>query len=277
MGMIAPGAEEAQAVALCVLGWKWVEYIELSYAVVWSCEGGEGSSACWADWSCGREDGGLVRRGEIASWRCHLLDWPKKESPIKFHGLGPEGFGFKISPAEKIRFNQKADEGVLAMFPRLKDQPKLCFTPDGVDPLRLYHFIVPSDCAFARSIAWVGAVSTVSTATCATIQGHWTAAYLTNALDHLPNSNGAVVEDIVLHTQWGKWRCPCGYGTSLPDFVFEGLPYIDMLLRDLGLENNRKKSWFAELTEPYMSRDFAGLVEEWKTDHVGSYLKLWSF
>jgi hypothetical protein len=47
-----------------------------------------------------------------------------------------------------------------------------------------------------------------------------------------------------------------------------------MLLRDLGLENNRKKSWFAELTEPYMSRDFAGLVEEWKTDHVGSYLKL---
>jgi cation diffusion facilitator CzcD-associated flavoprotein CzcO len=198
----------------------------------------------------------------------------KKESPIKFQDLGPGGFGLDISAAEKARLNQKADKDVLDMFPRLKDQPELRFTPKETDPLRLYRFIVPSGYAFARSIAWVGAVSTVSTATCATIQGHWTAAYLSNSLDRLPSTNEKVVDEIMLHTQWGKWRYPCGYGATLPDFVFEGLPYIDLLLRDMGLKNHRKGSWFAELTEPYMPRDFAGLVEEWKAAHVSSDLKL---
>jgi hypothetical protein len=55
--------------------------------------------------------------------------------------------------------------------------------------------------------------------------------------------------------------------------VFEGLPYIDMLLRDLGLKHIRKRSWFAELTEPYAPRDFAGLVEEWQAAHRGGDLK----
>lgn len=191
----------------------------------------------------------------------------KKESPIKFQGLGPQEFGLDGSRSEKNRLAQKADQDVLNMFPRLRKQPELRFTPKEADPLRLYRFIVPSGYAFSRNIAWVGAVSTVSTATCATIQGHWTAVYLSNRLDRLPSTNQEVTKEIMLHTQWGKWRYPCGYGASLPDFVFEGLPYVDMLLRDMGLKNHRKKSFFAELTEPYMPRDFAGLVEEWQATH----------
>lgn len=193
----------------------------------------------------------------------------KKESPIKFQGLGPRGFGLDGSPEEKAKLNEKADEDVLKMFPRLRDQPQLRFTPKTADPLRLYRFIVPSGYAFSRSIAWVGAVSTVSTSLCATVQGHWTAAYLSNRLDRLPSTNDEITEEIMLHTQWGKWRYPCGYGASLPDFVFEGLPYIDMLLRDLGLKHIRKRSWFAELTEPYAPWDFAGLMEEWQATHLG--------
>jgi hypothetical protein len=42
----------------------------------------------------------------------------------------------------------------------------------------------------------------------------------------------------------------------------------------MGLQNNRKGSWFKELTEPYMPRDYAGLVEEWKAVHAGKDLKL---
>lgn len=197
----------------------------------------------------------------------------KKESSIKFQGLGPEQFGLDVSPAERTRLNQKADEDVLRMFPRLRDQPELRFTPKASDPLRLYRFIVPSGYAFSRSIAWVGAVSSVSTATCATVQGHWTAAYLSNRLDRLPSTKDEIIEEIMLHTQWGKWRYPCGYGASLPDFVFEGLPYVDLLLRDMGLDVNRKQTWWAKLTEPYMPRDFAGLIEEWKAVHESSELK----
>lgn len=191
----------------------------------------------------------------------------KKESPIKFQGLGPHQFGLDVSPTEKIKLNQKADQDVLNMFPRLSKQPELRFTPKDADPLRLYRFIVPSGYIFSRNIAWVGAVSTVSTALCATVQGHWTAAYLSNQLDRLPSTRGEVTEEIMLHTQWGKWRYPCGYGATLPDFVFEGLSYIDMLLRDMGIKNNRKRNWFAELTEPYLPQDLAGLVEEWQATH----------
>ncbi|WPH03954.1 dimethylaniline monooxygenase (N-oxide forming) [Acrodontium crateriforme] len=191
----------------------------------------------------------------------------KKESPIKFNGLGPQQFGIDVSQEEKEKLIQKADLDVCEMFPRLRDQPKLRFTPKPADPLRLYRFIVPSGYVFSRSIAWVGAVSTVSTSLCAAVQGHWTAAYLCNSLDRLPSNTDEVIEEIMLHTQWGKWRYPCGYGASLPDFVFEGLPYIDMLLRDLGLETHRKKSWFTELTKPYKPQDYAGLVEEWQAIH----------
>lgn len=198
----------------------------------------------------------------------------KKESSIKFQGLGPEQFGLQVSTEEKTKLNEKADKAVLDLFPRLERQPKLRFTPKTTEPLRLYRFIVPSGYAFSRNIAWVGAVSTVSTALCATVQGHWTAAFLSNSLDRLPSTKDEVVEEIMLHTQWGKWRYPCGYGATLPDFVFEGLPYIDLLLRDLGLKNHRKKSWLKELTEPYLPRDYAGLVEEWRKAHTGRDMKV---
>ncbi|KAL1582555.1 hypothetical protein WHR41_08702 [Cladosporium halotolerans] len=198
----------------------------------------------------------------------------KKESPIKFQGLGPHEFGLDVSQSEKMKLNAKADREVLDMFPRLEKQPELRFAPKTSDPLRLYRFIVPSGYAFSRNIAWVGAVSSVSTASCATVQGHWTAAYLSNRLDRLPSTKAEITQEIMLHTQWGKWRYPCGYGAALPDFVFEGVPYIDMLLRDMGLNNKRKKSWFSELTEPCLPRDYAGLVEEWKATHDDSIKKV---
>lgn len=194
-----------------------------------------------------------------------------KESPIKFDNMdAPSKFGLDVSAAELARLNAKADEDVLALFPRLRHQPELRLTPRAGEPLRLYRFMVPSTHVFARSVAFAGAVSSVNTATCAAAQGHWIAAYLSGRLDRPPASRDEVADEIMLHTQWGRWRYPCGYGASLPDFVFEGLPYVDLLLRDMGLRNNRKGSLFAELTKPYLPRDFRGLVEEWKASHDGN-------
>lgn len=193
----------------------------------------------------------------------------KKESPIRFENVGPHKFGLDVPEAELAKLNVKADRDVLALFPRLKHQPTLRFTPAAREPLRLYRFIVPSTHISARSIAFAGAVSSINTAVCATAQGHWIAAYLSGRLDRAPGTAKDVEEEIMLHTQWGKWRYPCGYGASLPDFVFEGLPYVDMLLRDMGIKNNRKKGLFAELTKPYLPSDFRGLVEEWRAAHDG--------
>jgi hypothetical protein len=62
-------------------------------------------------------------------------------------------------------------------------------------------------------------------------------------------------------------RYPTGYGANLPDFVFDALPYIDLLLQDLGLKVNRKPGLWAEIFHPYSPRDFVGLVDEWVESH----------
>jgi hypothetical protein len=42
-----------------------------------------------------------------------------------------------------------------------------------------------------------------------------------------------------------------------PDLLFEIKPFIDTLLRDLGLEMARKGSWWKELFESYRTTDYA--------------------
>ncbi|KAF9879662.1 flavin-binding monooxygenase-like protein [Colletotrichum karsti] len=191
----------------------------------------------------------------------------KKESTIKFAGLGEEKLGLPITATEKRSLDQSADAKVLSLYPRLAEQPKLRFQPKEANPLRYYRFMVPSTMVSCRNLAFAGMISTVSTATCATIQGHWIAAFLGGKLDRTPASEQEIEDEIMLHTQWGKWRYPCGYGADLPDFVFEGLPYCNMLMKDLGLDTHRKSSYFQELTSPYLPADFRGLVDEWKSGH----------
>lgn len=197
----------------------------------------------------------------------------KKESSIKFEGLGKNGFGLPLSEEELLKVKAKANNDILEMFPRLKDQPQLKFKQSTAEPLRLYRFMVPASHVFKRTLAFAGAVSSVNTASCATAQAHWIAAYMLDKLERAPATDEEVLEEIMLHTQWGRWRFPCGYGASLPDFAFDGLPYVNLLLNDLGLNVHRKKGWFAELTSPYMPRDFAGLVDEWKEKQNGDSKK----
>ena len=191
----------------------------------------------------------------------------KKESTIKFAGLDKVGLGLPHSTMKKKALAEAADAKVISLFPRLRHQPELRFQPKEADPLRYYRFMVPSTMVANRDLAFAGMISTVSTATCATIQGQWIATFLSGKLDRISTSEQDIIDEIMLHTQWGKWRYPCGYGADLPDFVFEGVPYVNMLMKDLGLKTHRKPSLFKELTSPYLPSDFRGLVEEWKEIH----------
>lgn len=193
----------------------------------------------------------------------------KKESSIKFTDLDDVGLGLPqaLVESERLKLNAKADDEVLTMFPRLKDQPQLRFEPKEADPLRYYRFMVPSAMLKSRNLAFAGMVSSVSTAVCATVQAAWISAFLDGKLDRIAETPEEVTQEIMLHTQWGKWRYPCGYGASLPDFVFEGLPYADMLLKDMGLKTQRKKTYMKELMEPYTPPDFAGILDEWEQSH----------
>ena len=207
----------------------------------------------------------------------------KKESGIKLQNFD---VGLQKSPEERQRLAQEADKRVRDLFPTLKDQPVISKAPvssssatavtNGVangtngkngngasEPMRNYRFIVPSGAVFDRNIAYAGMVSTVCTAMFASIQGLWISAFLDGKLTRAPKNDAEVLDEVMLHTQFGKWRYPCGYGANLPDFAFDSLPYVDLLMNDLGLPCRRKDTQINELLEPYKPRDYKGITQEW--------------
>jgi hypothetical protein len=167
---------------------------------------------------------------------------------------------------------QNADAHILNKLPRLKDQPKNSSQqkdlrsegPSSSGPLRLYRFMVPCSphLASSRSIVFVGMAMTVSTMMTTQAQALWAVAYLNGTLD-LPSQTD-MQWATALHTQFCKLRYGVGAnGRRVPDFVFDAVPYIDMLLNDLGLSGKRKESRLKEWFEPYVAGDYKGIVEEY--------------
>ncbi|KAK3294440.1 uncharacterized protein B0H64DRAFT_400718 [Chaetomium fimeti] len=158
-------------------------------------------------------------------------------------------------------------------------------------PWTLYRFIVPPSERLlqTRDIAFAGMLLNFSTTLVAHAQAVWIAAYFRDQLSAavLPplaprRSDSArrkeeeqeeedtktmaeVRRETRLHARFGRWRYPAGHGTQFPDFVFDGLPYVDLLVNDLGLKVHRKGGWFAEMTEPYGPEDYRDLVAEFVT------------
>ena len=155
----------------------------------------------------------------------------------------------------------------------MRDQPDIAYDPTAKPetspnrPFQLYRFITPPAALATRNLAFAGMTTTISTSIVAQAQALWICAFFDAKLDRLPSRETAQWE-AVLHSRFGKWRYPCGYGARLPDFVFDAVPYVDMLLRDVGVKTHRKKSKIAEIWEPYGAADYKGLVNEWKRTHV---------
>ncbi|KAJ5249121.1 hypothetical protein N7468_000572 [Penicillium chermesinum] len=189
----------------------------------------------------------------------------KKSSSVKFLNCD---LGIPGTDDEKSAMFEEADKKVLEEFPDLASQPSLRYKPGKSDPLRLYRFMVPTAAYEKRNIAFAGAVSTVSTSTCASIQGLWISAFFDGQLNRTAANTEEAVQEAVLHSQWGIWRYPCGYSRTLPDIAFDVLPYFDLMVRDLGLKHHRKASPWAELVEPYKPKNYASLVEEWKASNL---------
>lgn len=164
----------------------------------------------------------------------------------------------------------EADTLILTTFPRLQHQPNVpqslrseSDTDSPNQPFRLYRFIAPPATLEKRNIAFAGMISTISTAICAQAQALWISAYFDGELDRLPTPEQTRWLT-TLHARFGRWRYPCGYGARLPDFVFDAVPYLDMLLRDVGVRSHRKGGRLREWTEAYGPEDYRGLVGEWK-------------
>lgn len=210
-------------------------------------------------------DGEVVRTDALVC----ATGWVKRPS-VEFEGVDAATLGLpsEESSPELDKLVARADATILARFPRLKDQPsvnRIDSPAKGFShPFRLYRFMVPPALGASHNLAFAGMVSDISTSICASVQGLWISAYLDGKLSRTPSSSFGVQWETMLHTQFGKWRCPMGYGEYFPDFVFDALPYYDMLLRDMGLEGRRKGGW-RDILVPYGPEDYRKIVEEWET------------
>ena len=126
--------------------------------------------------------------------------------------------------------------------------------------------MIPPSEITSHNIAFAGMLLCASTSLIAQTQALWIAIYLNGKLD-ISKSEEEISKVTILHSQFGKWRCPGGYGRRFPDFMFDALAYLDMLLGDLGLKIHRKRSWWREIFEAYGQEDYRGLIEEWKQKH----------
>jgi cation diffusion facilitator CzcD-associated flavoprotein CzcO len=176
----------------------------------------------------------------------------------------------------------KADKVILDQLPVLRTRPyrnpnyvpmKSSGYEDAqpTQPYRLYRFLVPPSQVLTdrRTIALLGAHHVISKIPVAQLQALWLTAYFDDKISNLKperTSQEEIEWQTILHTQFGKWRYPAianGKGERYPEMALEGLPYVDMLLTDLGMNIWRKKSWWKNYVLPYTLDDYKGLVEEW--------------
>lgn len=186
---------------------------------------------------------------------------------------------------------ERVDKEILSRFPRLRDQPvwnrnyvpitdqKGIDSPDDVTPCKpltpymLYHFIIPPSERFlrVRDTAFIGMVSNFSNIITAHIQGLWISAYFQGLLENDPGralesekALESLQHETALHARFGHWRYPTDWGHRTPSFVFDAVPYLDLLMRDLGLNIYRKTGWLANMYQPYGPEDYRDVTEEWQ-------------
>ncbi|GAB7348363.1 hypothetical protein MBLNU459_g6803t1 [Dothideomycetes sp. NU459] len=194
----------------------------------------------------------------------------KHRPPINFIDLSDEELGLPFLSTDADPLAEKADREILTEFPRLRAQPQIN-NPDRKDglqrPYRQYRFIVPPSMIQDRTLAFAGMASPITTAIAAHVQGLWISAYLDGTLERIPATEDAVHWQAILHSQWDMYKYPLGMAAIIPELVFDVLPYLDLLLRDLGVNNHRKAGWFKEFTQPYGPGDYRGIVDEYKERH----------
>lgn len=208
----------------------------------------------------------------------------KAEPPLKFapaevlNTMGIPG-SMPLSP----ELSGKARDCILHQRPMLRAGPlrqsvEPLASPDNATksgqfgPYRLYRYLVPANADFMadRNIAFLGTHLSVHAIMLAQVQALWITAFFENNISSLrPETidQKQVELDTALHVEYQKLRRPRGaggHGAGFPDLVFDSLPYVDILMDDIGLRIRRKSNVFADLFKPYSLRDYRDLVVEWK-------------
>ena len=174
------------------------------------------------------------------------------------------------------KLDARADFEILRRFPKLAtapirmDQESLAEQGNGAlrqasTPWRLWRGMAPPSMP-NRDLVFLGVVASLQKAVKSEISSLWAYAYMMGKLGPVKSVSKppkqlrleqtvadekgiaikqlGTVDDIMYDTallqRWGKWKTPYGYGARHPDAVFEGIPYLYMLLQHLRLSSWRK-------------------------------------
>jgi hypothetical protein len=101
------------------------------------------------------------------------------------------GLPYKTAPGEPRDLVKRADQEILSLFPRLRNQPprnpkykplSKIDTGEKLEQYRLYRFMVPPKHVQSRDIAFVGCLMSLSTSVCSQLQALWVTAFFGNQL-----------------------------------------------------------------------------------------------
>ncbi|KAL6229643.1 hypothetical protein BDW75DRAFT_249454 [Aspergillus navahoensis] len=160
----------------------------------------------------------------------------------------------------------QAEQKVNAQLPILKNSPfdSLEHKQHGQGPNRHYRrLIVPELAAKGdRSIVFLGHIHSAFTPLAAELQALWGFAFL-NGWMEVPGQEEMELEAATFNA-WTRKRY-IEQGKKHSYFIYDYISYLDTLMRDLGLNPRRKKTFFEEWFTPYRPRDYRGLIEEYLT------------
>ncbi|EAU37658.1 predicted protein [Aspergillus terreus NIH2624] len=160
------------------------------------------------------------------------------------------------------QLDSEADKEILGRFPYLRNPPSRIPYKQNVTPFRLYRGIAPPSLTTLGdySLAYMKMVHSTSNVIIAETQALWVYAYLNGKLRI---DAADVYRQTALMSRYGKHRYPCGFSEWYPEFVYDAIPYADMLLSDLGVRSWRKPTWRREMFEGYTIHDYRGINREW--------------
>jgi hypothetical protein len=153
----------------------------------------------------------------------------------------------------------EADEVVLKRFPILKDPPPHYHKPETRTPYRLWRGMVPLSPELSN-IVFMNHISIANKLFGAEAQAMWAVAYLSNQIT-LPSLEERE-KDVAGVVAWGKRRY-LSNGELGNCVVFDGVPYVDWLLRDMRVSAHRDKSWLRRFFAPVRPADLRRAWVEW--------------
>jgi len=180
-------------------------------------------------------------------------------SPEEMADLGLPSFSRESAPLSPT--DELADARINAAFPLLAEGG------EKVDKRKqrawnLYRRVVPSELVKRgdTSLVFLGQIHTLSTMMLGGVQALWAVEYMRGGVE-IPDDE-TVDTEVAEFNAWTRKRY-LHSGLKVPYAIYDFMPYIDVMCRDLGISAQRK-GMLRDLVTPYGPRDYKDIIKERK-------------